>query len=242
MGNPSESIKKLVKRKLRWYQFSIRTLMIFMTLCMVAISMILFFTPSGVREAQAQIRHGHLTLYTYGLPISDQFYDPTTGLPLEAIEGCMVDETTQRRAKEHNDYIRNWIAQGNTPPNSLRAYNHLIAEPFSNIIPTSFVSITPGKSVQLDGLEVTYTIHTGCTGSVYHDFSVKTDSSGWSHTVFNEGAKNFGVALVAEGRILALSYLADGQETFAGKTFQTIQLFDRPTGISLNDVYREKSR
>ena len=77
----------------------------------------------GVAEVRDQIRRGHLTLYTFGLRHFDQSYDSATGLPLEGIAGCIVDDSIFRRTKDHNDYIENWIRQGNTPPNSLLAYN-----------------------------------------------------------------------------------------------------------------------
>ena len=86
----------------------------------------------GVEEAWEQIRRGHLTLYTFGLRDFDRSYDPATGLPLEGIAGCEIDESVSC-AMEHNDYIKKWIDQGNTPPNSLRRYNRLIAKPFSEI-------------------------------------------------------------------------------------------------------------
>jgi hypothetical protein len=38
MASPSESVEKPVKRKLRWYQYSLRTLLIVVTLFAVACS------------------------------------------------------------------------------------------------------------------------------------------------------------------------------------------------------------
>ena len=186
-----------------------------------------------------QIRRGHLTLYTFGLRHFDQSYDSATGLPLEGIAGCIVDDSIFRRTKDHNDYIENWIRQGNTPPNSLLAYNRLIGAPFSEIPSGRFVALTPRKPIHFDDLNVSYSIDLGSGTDVDHNIRVKSSSFDWSHVVFIQDARDFGVALVADGQILAITCFADGKEGYAGKTYQSIQLFDRSTGISLNYAWRE---
>ena len=99
--------------------------------------------------------------------------------------------------------------------------------------------MTPRTPVRLHNLEVTYTITPNGLGSVDHHIVVKSSSSNWSHTVFIDDARKFGVTLAADGRIVAITYIADGKGAFVGKTYQSIQLFDRQMGISLNYVNRE---
>ncbi len=192
----------------------------------------------STEEAREQIRRGHLTLYTFGLRDFDRSYDPTTGLPLEGIAGCVVDESTLRRAREHNEYVKNWIRRGNTPPNSLLPYNRLIADPFSQIPASSFVPLTPQKPAKLANLEVTYAIIREVTGSAYHTITVKSSSANWSNPVFIGNAARLGIALVADGRVVAITTSADDKEAL-GKSYQSITLFDRPTGISLNHVAKK---
>jgi hypothetical protein len=186
----------------------------------------------GVEEAQEQIRCGHSTLYSYGLRGVNN-YNPALGLPTQAIASCIVDESILRRAREHNEYIENWIRQGNTPPNSLLRYNRLIADPFSEIPASSFVPLTPGKPVYLDHLEVSYTINSDAFGG---RIAFKSGSVNWSDTVDYGDARTLGVALVADGRIVAITNIAGDKEALGN---QFIELFDRPTGISLNHVAKK---
>jgi len=76
----------------------------------------------GVMEANAELERGVATLYTYGLRRDLSLFDRTTGLPLLAIAGCMVDDHTVRRAQGHNDTINRYIAQRGLPPNSFKPW------------------------------------------------------------------------------------------------------------------------
>jgi probable HAF family extracellular repeat protein len=119
------------------------------------------------------------------------------------------------------------------------ASNRLIAAPFSEIPSGRSTAMTPRKPVRFDDLDVTYSKCPGSGTDADHRIRVKSSSFDWYHVVFIQDARDFGVALVADGRILAIRYLADGKESYAGKTFQSIQLFDRSTGISLDYADRE---
>jgi len=192
----------------------------------------------GVAEAKAQIRSGHITLYAYGHPGDGPDYDATTGLPLESIARCMPVDSIVERLRGHNDYIERWIATGNTPPNSLRNYNDVIDRPFATIPTSLFASLSNTEAIKLGGIQIAYSRMPLRSDDIEeYKFLVTTSDGAWSDTVFN--ARNFLIALLADGRILAMTYVFDGKDSFPGWLDKRIQLFDTATGISLNYSKRE---
>jgi hypothetical protein len=76
----------------------------------------------GCTEADLQIAKSEATIYTYGLRAGLDNLDRETGLPVEAIAGCVVDETTEGRAAGHNARIQRYIKSYGLPSNSLKPW------------------------------------------------------------------------------------------------------------------------
>lgn len=72
----------------------------------------------GRREADAQIASGVVTIYAYGLRMPLSNFDPDTGLPFQAIAGCVVDDQILGRAQGHNERVLQYVKSGKTPMNS----------------------------------------------------------------------------------------------------------------------------
>jgi hypothetical protein len=77
----------------------------------------------GRMEAQAQLRRGGPTIYTFGLMHdSSEELDRLTGLPLEPIAGCLVDKGILGRAAGHNDWVIEYLKANGLPPTSPRRW------------------------------------------------------------------------------------------------------------------------
>jgi hypothetical protein len=76
----------------------------------------------GCTEADQEIAKSEATIYTYGLQVGSNNLDRETGLPLNPIAGCVVDETIEGRTTGHNARIRKYIEWFGLPSNSLKAW------------------------------------------------------------------------------------------------------------------------
>jgi hypothetical protein len=77
----------------------------------------------GAAEADAEIRRGEASIYTWGT--TDQpleFLDRGTGLPIKVIAGCVISEENIERAKGHDDRIRRYVAEKGPPDNSFKRW------------------------------------------------------------------------------------------------------------------------
>jgi hypothetical protein len=77
---------------------------------------------TGVAEAEQQLEACQATIYVYGLRDLGEFLDRRTGLPLEPIAGCVVDNTILGRATGHNERIKKFILETGLPGNSFRKW------------------------------------------------------------------------------------------------------------------------
>jgi hypothetical protein len=76
----------------------------------------------GVAEADQQLEAGQATIYIYGLRDGGEFLDRRSGLPLEPIAGCAVDNTILGRASGHNKRIKEFITEKGLPSNSFKKW------------------------------------------------------------------------------------------------------------------------
>jgi hypothetical protein len=76
----------------------------------------------GVAEAVQQLEARQTTIYVYGLRDLGEFLDRRTGLPLEPIAGCVVDNTSLGRANGHNERIKESISKKGLPGNSFKKW------------------------------------------------------------------------------------------------------------------------
>jgi len=76
----------------------------------------------GVEAAEAELKEGRATLYTYGLRMGFENLDRKTGLPYKTIAGCVVDSQIMGRASGHNDRISAYINTHGLPPNSFKEH------------------------------------------------------------------------------------------------------------------------
>jgi hypothetical protein len=76
----------------------------------------------GRDEADAEIRQGRATLYTFGLRRDFSNLDRETGLPREPIAGCVIDDGIVGRADGHNARVRESIAAHGLPANSFKRW------------------------------------------------------------------------------------------------------------------------
>jgi hypothetical protein len=188
----------------------------------------------GIAQAMQAIERGHVVLYQYGSVLSDcaDGYEPTTGLPIEGIGGCIHHDATERLAREYNDYIMEWVAQGNTPANSLLPHSDLISQPFAKISADAWVAVAYGKSVDLSALRVEYSKIVD-PDEIAHRITV-SKADDWFWTLGDNHARQFETALVADELVLAVRYVAG----IFGDAREYIRLFDAETGIEL----KERSR
>ena len=77
---------------------------------------------TGVAEADKRLKAGKATLYIYGLRTSLEFLDRETGIPLEPIAGCVVDNAILGRADGNNNRIKEFIAERGLPSNSFKRW------------------------------------------------------------------------------------------------------------------------
>jgi hypothetical protein len=79
---------------------------------------------AGVAEAEKELKEGKATLYTYGLRDRDgiEDLDRKTGLPFEAIAGCVVYDKLLGRAAGHNRRIAKYIEEHGLPSNSFKRW------------------------------------------------------------------------------------------------------------------------
>jgi hypothetical protein len=76
----------------------------------------------GRDEADKEVSNGVATLYSFGLRLSLDFVDRETGLPIDAIAGCVVDDSILGRALGHNERIREHIKAHGLPANSFKPW------------------------------------------------------------------------------------------------------------------------
>ena len=76
----------------------------------------------GVAEAEQQLDARQATIYVYGLRDLGEFLDRRTGLPLQPIAGCVVDNTILGRANGHNERIKESILKKGLPSNSFKKW------------------------------------------------------------------------------------------------------------------------
>jgi hypothetical protein len=80
----------------------------------------------GRAEANAEWRDGRATIYTSGKPSPFKLtnLDQDTGLPYQAIAGCVITPTIWNRQAGHNDRIHELIQRHGPPPNSFKRWKH----------------------------------------------------------------------------------------------------------------------
>lgn len=78
----------------------------------------------GVAEARADLKGGYAYVYSFGLMrVDGDRVHWSTGLPVEAIAGCVVDDSIVDRATGYNETVQAWIAEHGKPPaNSLKPW------------------------------------------------------------------------------------------------------------------------
>jgi hypothetical protein len=76
----------------------------------------------GHREAEEELKAGRATIYVYGLPSAHENLDRKTGLPRQAIAGCVMDDAILGRAAGHNDRIAEYIREHGPPSNSFKRW------------------------------------------------------------------------------------------------------------------------
>jgi len=72
----------------------------------------------GAAEADNELKAGRASIYVYGLRPESENQDQETGLPYQAIAGCLVDERILGRAVGHNERIAEYIKEHGLPRNS----------------------------------------------------------------------------------------------------------------------------
>lgn len=76
----------------------------------------------GRAEADRELEQGRATLYIYGHRLSFDNLDRETGLPYNAIAGCVIDSGLVGRADGHDDRIKESIAAHGLPANSFKRW------------------------------------------------------------------------------------------------------------------------
>ncbi len=76
----------------------------------------------GRAEADRELEQGRATIYTYGLRRDGENLDRKTGLPCQAIAGCVVGSTSRGRADGHNARIEEHIKAHGLPANSFKRW------------------------------------------------------------------------------------------------------------------------
>jgi hypothetical protein len=82
----------------------------------------------GAAEAEQEIKKGVVTLYTFGLRTLFENLDKDTGLPIQAIAGCVIDDGIIGRRAGHDDAVTAHIKLHGLPPNSFKRWEKDIFE------------------------------------------------------------------------------------------------------------------
>jgi hypothetical protein len=85
----------------------------------------------GVAEAEFELNGGNSTIYVYGLRPESENEDPETGLPVQGIAGCLVDQRIVGRAAGHNERIVEYIKKQGFPGKSARREPVTVRYPLS---------------------------------------------------------------------------------------------------------------
>lgn len=105
---------------------------------------------AGVEEAEADLAAGTARILSFGLGAGAGL-DADTGLPLEAIAGCIVDDGILGRAAGYNEVIRA-RAEGGPIPGNLQAWQALIAEPATALDDGAGVPLVDGTVADPSGI------------------------------------------------------------------------------------------
>ncbi len=76
----------------------------------------------GIAEARKELVEGTASLYVWGRRDIGQCLDRSTGLPLIAIAGCIIDDGILGRTDGHNEHIKAHIAQHGLPKSSRKPF------------------------------------------------------------------------------------------------------------------------
>ena len=77
----------------------------------------------GALEAAQEIKKGVVTLYTFGLQMSLEHLDKVTGLPIQPIAGCEIDNEILGRSAGHNEAVMEHVKLQGPPPNSFNRWS-----------------------------------------------------------------------------------------------------------------------
>lgn len=74
------------------------------------------------KDADLALKEGRAALFTYGLRPSFEPLDRQTGLPIQAVAGCIVNDEILGRAAGNNDRIHEYVLKNGLPPGSFKPW------------------------------------------------------------------------------------------------------------------------